>query len=167
MMEEIKKVPGLPFWVSADGRVFNAKGREYHQTKRWGVYYGINTRIKHKGVAFYTHRLVALAFLPNPNHYPCINHKDENKLNNRVDNLEWCTHKYNANYGTRIQRQAEKQLNRPDKSRPVEMLTDGDVLKRFPSAMEAQRQMGLSNANILKCCSLKRKTCGGYNWRYA
>ena len=51
------------------------------------------------GKNFTVHRLVALHFVPNPNNYPIINHKDENKLNNRADNLEWCTYKYNNNYG--------------------------------------------------------------------
>lgn len=51
------------------------------------------------------HRLVAEAFIPNPNNYPCINHKDENPSNNNIDNLEWCTYKYNANYGTGVERQ--------------------------------------------------------------
>lgn len=58
---------------------------------------------------FLVHRLVAKAFIPNPDNLPCINHKDENKLNNCVDNLEWCTIKYNNNYGTRKQKACEKQ----------------------------------------------------------
>ena len=56
------------------------------------------------------HRLVAIAFIPNPNDLPQVNHKDENKLNNNVDNLEWCSSKYNANYGTRIKRITEKNI---------------------------------------------------------
>lgn len=59
------------------------------------------------------HRLVATAFIPNPYNYPVINHKDENKQNNVVDNLEWCTVKYNANYGTAIQRRSDKLRGRP------------------------------------------------------
>lgn len=57
---------------------------------------------------YLVHRLVATAFLPNPDNLPCVNHKDENKGNNHVDNLEMCTHIYNMNYGTKLQRQSEK-----------------------------------------------------------
>lgn len=64
-------------------------------------YYFVNLRNKSKGKSKLVHRLVAQAFIPNPNNYPCVNHKDENKLNNCVDNLEWCSYLYNNTYGKR------------------------------------------------------------------
>jgi hypothetical protein len=69
-------------------------------------------RVHYKGVCQYVHRLVAMAFIPNPDNLPQVNHKDENKCNNNVDNLEWCTAKYNSNYGTRSIRQSEKMKGR-------------------------------------------------------
>ena len=78
-------------------------------TKNKNGYLAINLVIaetgKQKGL--YIHRLVAEAFIPNPNNLPCVNHKNEDKTDNRVENLEWCTQKYNCNYGTGIQRARE------------------------------------------------------------
>ena len=67
------------------------------------VYLCKNNKVKFLSV----HRLIAEAFIPNPNNFPQINHKDENKQNNKIENLEWCTCKYNINYGTRTKRQKE------------------------------------------------------------
>ena len=72
------------------------------------VIFKINKKSKHYSVS----RLVAEAFIPNPNNLPCVNHKDENPLNNCVSNLEWCTHKYNMNYGTRNQRISKNKRNK-------------------------------------------------------
>lgn len=110
------------------------------------------------------HRLVASAFIPNQDNLPFVNHKDENKKNNRADNLEWCTAKYNLNYGTRIERVSAKLINNKKRSKPVLCVETGVI---YPSLAEAFRQTGVYIENIHKCCQGKLKTTGGYHWRYA
>lgn len=119
------------------------------------------------------HRLVASAFLDNPDNLPQVNHKDENKTNNNVENLEWCTSKYNCNYGTRGLRITENQLNRHDQSIPIDMLSiQGELIGQFSSASEAERWLrdnGFPKANISaisRCCNGKRKSAYGFKWHY-
>jgi len=89
------------------------------------------------------HRLVAKAFVPNP------------------DNLEWCKHAYNCNYGTRNERSKAK------RSEPVQQLdADGNVVAEYPSSIEAQRATGINRKRIRMCCKGKYKTAGGYRWRF-
>ena len=130
-------------------------------------YYLVKLCSKSSKVGYRVHRLVAQAFIANPNNYPYINHKDENKHNNSVDNLEWCTPKYNTNYGMTPQRISATHKNHPGLSKPVDQFTmDGKFIKSYPSSKEAQRQTGIYAVNIAMCCRGKYSQSGGYLWRY-
>ena len=115
------------------------------------------------------HRLMALTYIPNTEHLPQVNHIDENKLNNSVDNLEWCSQKYNINYGDRTARAARTTskvlTNRKDQSRPVLQFTlGGEFIKEYPSRLEAQRQTGIKATQIGRVCKGTEsfKSAGGY-----
>lgn len=108
------------------------------------------------------HRLVAEAFLDNPKNFLCINHKDENKLNNCVENLEWCDIKYNTNYGTCIERRSK------NKQRPVNQYDlNMNFIKRYESIKEASNGNYSLYTHIGECCKGKHFSIGGYIWRYA
>lgn len=106
------------------------------------------------------HRLVAEAFIPNPNNFIQINHKDENKTNNNVSNLEWCNAKYNSNYGTRTNRIKEK-----TSKKVIQYEKNGEVVAFYDSVNQAKRTTKISH--IYDCCNGKLKQVGGYIWRYA
>lgn len=130
-------------------------------------YYHIVLSNNGKIKGYLVHRLVAQAFIPNPNNLAQINHKDENKLNNHVDNLEWCDHKYNNNYGTKKERQSEILTNNSKLLKPVKMLKDGKLITEFISIKEAVQATGVKRQGIYACCVGIQKHHRGYQWEYA
>lgn len=134
------------------------------------------------------HRLVAMTFpdlvdwteeaKDKPFDEIVVNHKDENKVNNWVNNLEWCTVKYNNIYGNRLNNVSKHRINNPLICKPVKQYTlDMEFIAEYPSAAEAERQTGIKHSSISKCCrgydinyytknKCNYKQTGGYIWRY-
>ena len=189
IIEEWRDIPGYEgkYQVSCYGnvRALNYHGRAWHvcllklrprgkdNPYLCAELYDRSGKMHHH----YVHVLVAQAFIPNPNGFPCVNHKDEDKLNNCVSNLEWCTYKYNSNYGTAIERmrinlkansEAQRQIREiaAMKRKKVQGVnrTTGAALA-FDSAADAGRYFGTDNAaNITACCRGQRKQAYGYEW---
>ena len=148
------------YQVSTFGRVWSIKNQKYLKPMidRDGYEHVVLYAKNGKGKDERVHRLVALAFITNPEKYPQVNHKDENPSNNNVNNLEWCTNKYNVNYGTRNKRAGEKN------SRPVFC---EELNKTFKSMTEAAEELKVHHPLIYACCNGIQKTTGGYHFRYA
>ena len=116
---------------------------------------------------FVVHRLVALTFMPNPDNLPFINHKDENSLNNNVNNLEWCTQQYNCNYGTHNQRMAETlRKTAYQKRKVVQLSLTGEYLNTFDCIKNAAKALGISHSSVSLCCRGRQPYLCGYKWMY-
>lgn len=120
-----------------------------------------------KTKGYRVHRLVVETFIPNPNGYECINHKDENKLNNNVENLEWCTISYNNQYGTKKERQT-KSIQKTSGKAIIQYDLEGNVVNRWNCMMDAERHLKKkrSVSPICACCKHKIKSAYGYRWEY-
>ena len=133
-------------------------------TKKGGYLQVVLYKDKKKKVKL-VHRLVAQAFLSDYSETLEVNHKDENKKNNCVANLEMCTREENCNYGTRNERGAKAKTNGAKSKKIFGVNTKSGKVITFPSLMEAQRN-GFVSSNIFKCCTGERKTHKSYKWYY-
>ena len=185
--------------VKDNGRVYDKpiKGRRLRQTAHSQGYKAVALTKDGNTTMVYVHRLVAEAFIPNPDNLPMVNHKDEDKTNNFVDNLEWCTNEYNINYGTAIKRASQKKKgkkhaeehkqkisdslkhyytthNSPTKGKPspnrkaVISIDENGNEAFYNSVDDAVKAIGVHDSrNILAVCRGDRKTAYGRRWRYA
>ena len=137
-------------------------------------YYGVGLWKDNKMYNKQVHRLVALTFIDNPNNYPIVNHKDGNKLNNRIDNLEWCTYSHNTNeaYRLGLNNISEKHIEQIRKlgyksgKKVAQMDLEGNIIKIYNSGRQASLELGISQGNISLCCNGKKEKTNGYKWKY-
>lgn len=169
-METFKDIKGFEniYQISNKGTVkslrFNKERILRTQTDIFGYHY-INLNCDGKSYKYKIHRLVAEAFIPNPNNYPIINHINEDKTDNRVENLEWCTYSYNNTYNDRAKKSGKK--SGKTLSRPIIQLTkNGEFIREWESATEASKQLNIPLPNITNCINGKKyKSAGGFIWR--
>ena len=115
---------------------------------------------------FLIHRLVAKHFIPNPQNFPQVNHRNEVVDDNRLENLEWCDCVYNIRYGTGLKRRAKLQTNKHGAKAVLQFTLDGEFVREFPSTMEIVRVYGFRQSHINECCLGKAKSSYGYVWKY-
>lgn len=158
-MERWKQIDGFGsrYEISTSGKV---KNRETGKILKPIYQHGYPiVRLRYQNISYprLVHRLVAQCFIPNPNNYPIVNHKDENPANCNADNLEWCTCKYNHNYGT--SHECHKV--------PVKQLSlDGELICVFGSLSEASEKTGIRLTGISDTINKRHKSAGGYKWEY-
>lgn len=167
-VSSLGRVRSLDRYINCNGGKGFKKGIILKPRISYKGYLRVGLSRNRKSKHYLLHRLIASTFLPNPHNLPCVNHKDENKINNVVSNLEWCSYKYNSNYGTNRKRISEKITNNIKLSKAVNQFTkDGVFIKTFPSTKEVERQLGYYHSHISLCCLGKAKTSHGYIWRFA
>ena len=182
MVEKWVNIENHPsYFISNFGRVFSKKSNKVMKNRV--VSKNGYQQITLDNSQLLVHRLVAQAFIPNPNNLPCVNHKDENPGNNDFRNLEWCTYKYNSNYGTNPIRHSKKMLDRYDndpdwksdcikrlaeiqkkkRKRVVQLDKFNNYLKTYESSYATEKDGHLS-VHVCDCANGKRKTHHGYKW---
>lgn len=176
MREEIwKPISGYIEEISSHGRIRRGTNIIEPSKKPEGYLY-ITLSKNRKRRNFYIHRLVAEAFIPNPENKPQVNHKiegeegksinivcfnDDGSVDEERTTIEWCDAKYNNNYGTKPERLKGKAINRKETSKEVIQLSlDGLFIKEYPSQQEVKRQLGLKG--VSSCCREKQTSAGGY-----
>ena len=155
--------------IYEDGRIYSYKSRKWLTLKpRQDGYIRVrlvNDNGEAKGL--YLHRIIAQTFIPNPENLPCVNHKDENRMNCHKDNLEWRTYEYKNNYGISTEITVQNRIYETTSSaiQVAKMHKQtGKILEIFPSIKEAGRKCG-SASHINEAAHGKRKSACGFYWK--
>ena len=182
-MEEWRDIEGYKglYQVSNMGRVKSLERTVWNNSR--GCYVTVPERIRkakknNKGYlmlglskdakvkCYLVHRLVATAFVENPEGYTEVNHKDENKENNKAENLEYCSRSYNNSYNGRAKKAAKKIAEK--RKKPVFSVDkESGLITYWESAKEAGEVLGIAPTNITRCCKGRKKSIGGFYWFYA
>jgi len=175
----IKAIEGYPGYYAKDnGEIWSVKKgapRRLVPTLNRKGYERVKLSIGGISKTITVHRLIATTFIPNPENKPQVNHKDEDKRNNKVTNLEWSSCLENVRYGTGIARSAKSRKGiKVDNAKVIEankkpifqLDKNGNILKAWASITDASRELNIRDSHISACCKGKRITCGGFKWRY-
>lgn len=160
-VETFVKIDGFEkYEVSNLGKVRNIKSGRILKPSLNNNGYLVHRLSEHnKQKQIYLHRIIAISFIDNSEGKPCVNHIDENKANNDLSNLEWCTIRENNIHGTRIKRIAEKHF-----IKVIQLDLNDNVLNVFKSMVQAGQETGVFATSISACCKGKLKSAGGYKW---
>ena len=156
---DVKDYEGC-YQVSNYGRIKSYKNNLILKQRVYAKYLYVCLCHNNKKEMKRVHRLVAQAFLPNPNNLPQVNHKDGNRENNNVNNLEWVTASQNIIHGYKMN------LCYANEKKVLQYDLKGNLIKEWKSTMEIQRQLKYNNSCICACCNNRNKTAYGYIWKY-
>lgn len=180
-MEKWKDIPGYEGMYQAhpDGMIKSVERTVTHKNGNVHVYpeivlkqkidkdgYCVVTLYRNSERKYYNvHRLIAQTFIENPDNLPCINHKDFNRSNNCINNLEWCDVLYNNRY-SKIWLKANEGAKEKCSKPILQFTKDGEFVNEYYAIREASRQTGTNRGNIISCLKGVYKSAGGYIWKY-
>lgn len=169
-VSNLGNIKSLDKYVNTKGNKLKLhKGKILKPKKRPRGYLEVSLYKDRKPKSIQIHRLVAIAFIPNPENKPHINHKKpvtEEFCDNSVNNLEWCTPKENMIYAFKCGRVNAKGKDSVSSKTVLQYDLNGNFIREWDCTMDIQRELGFANTDISGCCLGKRKTAYGYKWRY-